>query len=65
MKRRKRLLDGTLGELEEVFPEGLSTTEISLFDALADLDAQREADKMAQDLALAELAESLLVGGNL
>lgn len=64
MKRRKRLPGGTLGELEEVLPAGLTATEIALFDALAELDAQREADKVAQDLALAELAESLL-GGNL
>ena len=64
MKRRKRLPDGTLGELEEVFEKDISESEMMLFAALAELEEKREQDKMDNLLALAELA-AIIEGGTL
>lgn len=64
MKRRKRLPDGTLGELEEVFEKDISESEMMLFAALAELKEKREQDKMDNLLALAELA-AIIEGGTL
>ena len=64
MKRRKRLNDGTLGELEEVFEKDISESEMMLFAALAELEEKREQDKMDNLLALAELA-AIIEGGTL
>lgn len=44
-------------------PMPLATTEVDyLMLAIAELDAQREADKTATELAIAELAEVLMGG---
>ena len=64
MKRRKRLPDGTLGELEEVFAKDISESEMMLFAALAELEEKREQDKTDNLLALAELA-AIIEGGTL
>jgi len=43
-------------------PPGLSVDDVAL--ALADIDAQREADKLETQLAIAELAEMITGGVN-
>lgn len=52
-------------ELDEIAarPTPLSESDMLMM-AMADLDAQREADKLEQQLAMAELAE-MLMGGSL
>lgn len=44
-------------------PPAPQTTLDDVITALADLDAQREADKLENQIAIAELAETILNGG--
>ena len=50
-----------IAELPEPDPSALTLDTLAL--AIADVDAQREADKLENQLAIAELAETLLTGG--
>lgn len=52
LAEEKRLLDEMMPDMDNL-----------LLSAIADLDAQREQDKIEQQLALAELASTIL-GGN-
>lgn len=51
------------GQAPEPQPHELAIEELLMM-AIADLDAQREADKLEQQLAMAELAE-MMMGGTL
>ena len=62
MEIRERIEGNTFGPLKPIAKQPMTPREMALFAALADLEAQREQDKMDNLLALAELV-AVIEGG--
>lgn len=59
MEIRERIEGNTFGPLKPIAEQPLTAHEMTLFAALAVLEAQREQDKMDNLLVLAELAATI------
>lgn len=62
MKRRKRLPDGTLGELEEVFGEQLTEREKEFTATIERLETQNGELSETLDMILTDIIPTLLGG---
>ncbi|MFD2867461.1 hypothetical protein ACFSY7_02955 [Kurthia populi] len=59
MEIRERIEGNTFGPLKPIAEQPMTPREMALFAALADLEAQREQDKMDNLLAIAELVATI------